>query len=64
MGLIPPAYVRPFVKRQENDAADVRAICEASMMRFMAMKSEETQGAAPHHGARTGGALWLAFPYP
>ena len=47
--LIPPAYVRPFVKRQKNDAADAEAICEAALrptMRFVAVKSEETQGAA------------------
>jgi len=28
--LIPPAYVKPFVKRQKNDAADAKAICEVS----------------------------------
>ena len=28
--LIPPAYVKPFVKRQKNDAADAEAICEVS----------------------------------
>lgn len=47
--LIPPAYVKPFVKRQKNDAADAAAICEAAQrptMRFVAVKSEETQGAA------------------
>jgi transposase len=47
--LIPPAYVKPFVKRQKNDAADAEAICEAAMrptMRFVTVKSEETQGAA------------------
>jgi len=47
--LIPPAYVKPFVKRQKNDTADAEAICEAAMrptMRFVAVKSEETQGAA------------------
>ena len=47
--LIPPAYVRPFVKRQKSDAADAEAICEAAQrptMRFVAVKSEETQGAA------------------
>ena len=35
--LIPPSYVKPFVKRQKNDAADAEAICEASQrpsMRF------------------------------
>lgn len=47
--LIPPAYVRPFVKRQKNDAADAEAICDAALrptMRFVAVKSEETQGSA------------------
>jgi transposase len=47
--LIPPAYVRPFVRRQKNDAADAEAICEAAQrptMRFVPVKSEETQGAA------------------
>ena len=46
--LIPPAYVKPFVKRQKNEAADAEAICEAAMrptMRFVPVKSEETQGA-------------------
>jgi transposase len=47
--LIPPAYVKPFVRRQKNDAADAEAICEAAMrptMRFVPVKSEETQAAA------------------
>ncbi|SEO45181.1 Transposase [Paracoccus alcaliphilus] len=47
--LIPPAYVKPFVKRQKNDMADAEAICEAATrptMRFVPVKSEETQGAA------------------
>ena len=46
--LIPPAYVKPFVKRQKNDAADAEAICEAAQrptMRFVAVKSEAAQGA-------------------
>ena len=37
--LIPPAYVKPFVKRQKNDAIDAEAICEAAQrpsMRFVA----------------------------
>jgi transposase len=41
--LLPPAYVKPFVKRQKNDAADAEAICEASQrpsMRVVAVKSE------------------------
>jgi transposase len=47
--LIPPAYVKPFVKRQKNDAADAEAICDAAQrptMRFVPVKSEATQGAA------------------
>ena len=44
--LIPPAYVKPFVKRQKNDAADAEAICEAAQrpsMRFVPVKDEEQQ---------------------
>jgi len=47
--LIAPAYVKPFVKRQKNDAADAEAICEAATrptMRFVAAKSEAKQAAA------------------
>src|SRR3954470_10667659 len=44
--LIPPAYVKPSVKRQKNDRADAEAICEAAQrpsMRFVPVKSEEQQ---------------------
>ena len=47
--LMAPAYVKPFVKRQKNDAADAEAICEAVQrptMRFVAVKSEVAQAAA------------------
>ena len=47
--LIAPAYVKPFVKRQKNDAADAEAICEAAQrpsMRFVPVKSEEQQAGA------------------
>ena len=47
--LIPPAYVKPFVKRQKNDAADAEAIAEAASrptMRFVAVKTQEQQGRA------------------
>lgn len=47
--LVPAAYVKPFVKRQKNDRADAEAIAEAAMrptMRFVAVKSAETQGRA------------------
>jgi transposase len=45
--LIPPVYVKPFVKRQKNDAADAEAIAEAASrptMRFVAVKGAEQQG--------------------
>src|SRR5215472_16852937 len=44
--LIAPAYVKPFIKRQKNDAADAEATCEAAQrpsMRFVPVKSEEQQ---------------------
>lgn len=46
--LIPAQYVKPFVKRQKNDAADAEAICEAALrptMRFVAVKSQDQQAA-------------------
>ena len=46
--LIPPAYVKPFVKRQTNDAIVAEAICEAAQrpsMRFVAVKNEQQQAA-------------------
>ena len=53
--LIPPVYVKPFVKRQKNDAADAQAICEAAQrptMRFVPVKSEEQQASAAVFRAR------------
>ncbi len=53
--LIPPAYVKPFVKRQKNDAADAEAICEAAQrpsMRFVAVKDEEQQASGVVFRAR------------
>ncbi|PJG44982.1 IS110 family transposase [Sphingobium sp. LB126] len=53
--LIPPAYVKPYVKRQKNDAADAEAICEAVMrpsMRFVAVKSVDQQAAGVLHKTR------------
>ena len=53
MRLMPPAYVKPYVKRQKNDMADAEAICAAvtrPTMRFVELKSPEQQsiaGAAP-----------------
>lgn len=53
--LMPPAYVKPYVKRQKNDAADAEAICEAvarPTMRFVPVKSEEQQGLLMLHRTR------------
>lgn len=47
--LIPPIYVKPFVKRQKNDAADAEASTEAASrptMRFVAVKTKEQQARA------------------
>ena len=54
--LMPPAYVKPYVKRGKNDAADAEAICEAvtrPTMRFVPIKSREQQAALSLHRART-----------
>src|SRR6056297_1978693 len=53
--LVPPAYVKPYVKRQKNDAADAEAICEAVTrpnMRFVPVKSVEQQAVLVLHRAR------------
>lgn len=53
--MIPPAYVKPYVKRQKNDAADAAAICEAVTrphMRFVAVRSIENQAALMAHKVR------------
>jgi len=53
--LMPPAYVKPYVKRGKNDAADAEAICEAvtrPTMRFVAVKSREQQAFLSMHRAR------------
>ena len=53
--LIPPQYVKPFVKRQKNDMADAEAICEAAQrptMRFVPVKSEEQQASTVVFRAR------------
>lgn len=46
--LMPPAYVKAYVKRNKTDAADAEAICEAvtrPTMRFVAIKSQQEQAA-------------------
>src|ERR1700757_317897 len=53
--LMPPAYVKAYVKRNKNDAADAEAICEAvtrPTMRFVAVKSAEAQSILMLHRSR------------
>ncbi len=53
--LIPPQYVKPFVKTNKNDAADAEAICEAMVrptMRFAAVKSADQQAVLMLHRSR------------
>jgi transposase len=53
--LMPPAYVKPYVKRQKNDAADAEAICEAvtrTNMRFVETKTPEQQSCLILHRTR------------
>jgi transposase len=53
--LMPPAYVRPYVKRQKNDATDAEAICEAvrrPTMRFVETKTSEQQSCLMLHRTR------------
>jgi transposase len=53
--LMPPRYVKPYVKRNKNDAADAEAICEAvtrPTMRFVAIKSPEQQSVLMLHRTR------------
>jgi transposase len=53
--LMPPAYVKPYVKRQKNDAADAEAICEAvtrANMRFVATKTPGQQSCLMLHRTR------------
>jgi transposase len=53
--LMPPAYVKPYVKRQKNDMADAEAICEAvtrANMRFVPIKTPEQQSGLVLHRTR------------
>ena len=52
---MPPAYVKPYVKRQKNDAADAEAICEAvrrPTMRFVETKTPGQQSCLTLHRTR------------
>jgi len=53
--LMPPSYVKPYVKRQKNDTADAEAICEAvtrPTMRFVEVKTPEQQSVMVLHRTR------------
>lgn len=53
--MIPPQYVKPFVKRNKTDSADAEAICEAAgrpTMRFVAVKDIHQQSVLALHRAR------------
>ncbi len=53
--LIPPSYVKPYVRRGKNDAVDAAAICEAVTrphMRFVAVKTEGQQATLMLHKVR------------
>src|SRR5947208_13536332 len=53
--LMPPSYVKPYVKRHKNDATDAEAICEAVTrpnMRFVATKTPEQQSCLTLHRTR------------
>jgi transposase len=53
--LMPPSYVKPYVKRQKNDMADAEAICEAvtrPTMRFVPVKSPDQQSVMVLHRTR------------
>jgi transposase len=52
---MPPAYVKPYIKRQKNDTTDAEAICEAvgrPNMRFVPTKTVEQQSCLMLHRAR------------
>jgi transposase len=52
---MPPAYVKPYIKRQKNDATDAEAICEAvarPTMRFVATKTKDQQAGLMLHRTR------------
>ena len=55
VNLIPPAHVKPYVRRNKTDAADAAAICEAAMrpgQRFVALRSIDNQAAVMRHRVR------------
>ena len=71
--MMPPAYVKPYVRRQKNDASDAAAICEAvsrPSMRFVGVRSLENRAALMRHKTREMPGLathttaqWAAWPF-
>jgi transposase len=69
--MMPPAYVKPYIRRQKKDASDASAICEAvtrPSMRFVGVRSRENPAALMRHKARDAGhathaaSRWAARP--
>ncbi len=63
---MPPAYVKPYVKRHKNDAADAEAICEAvtrANMRFVPTKTREQQSCLMLQRTKPA-AFGVKAPYP
>ena len=53
--MMPPAYVKPYIRRQKNDASDALAICEVvtrPSMRFVGVRSLENQATLMRHKTR------------
>jgi transposase len=65
--LMPPAYVKAYVRRQKNDLADVAAICGAvtrPSMRFVPIKSEQQQAMLPiRRCSRARPPIWTGMVY-
>jgi len=52
--LMPPQHVKPYVKRQKNDAADAAAICEAVERTQHEVRSRQVEGPAGSHDVASG----------
>jgi transposase len=64
--LMPPAYVKPYIKRQKNDAADAEAICGAVQrpsMRFVEPKTAEQQSVMMLHRADSPARTWPSWTW-
>ena len=61
---MPPAYVKPYVKRQKNDATDAEAICETVSrpnMQFVETKTAEQQSCVIYISATSPPAPWRGY---